>query len=392
MDFTVTDELADVRDQAIRWVRENVDPEWAETQHRTGDYHTPELHRRLARDGWLGAGWPAEYGGTGQSPALATAIHQEIAALGIHEDGWTTTDMVCKTLLHVGTDEQKRRFISAALTGDVVIVLGYTEPDCGSDVAAAKCRAERCGDGWLVNGQKMFTSTAHMATHVFLLSRTNFDVAKHAGLTLFLVPLDAPGVEIQPTYTVGGQRTNTTFYSDVRVPDEARVGEVDHGWDVMGVALVYERGGGGSGRTGPSLTDRVAGWCRNQMRADGTSVFDDPTVQHRLARIALESEVARLLGERVTWVASRGGLPGVEGSMAKLYGSEAKQRHYSAMQDILGAEAVLRHGAAEAPLAGEVDTAFRYAIVGTIYGGTSEIQREIIAQRRLGLPRSRPRG
>ncbi len=391
MEFTITDELADVRDEAVRWVAEHVDPEWADIQHRSGDYHTPELHQLLARDGWLGAGWPAEYGGRDRSPAQAAAIHQEIAALGIHEDGWSTTDMVCKTLLHVGTEEQKQRYISKALAGETVIVLGYTEPDSGSDVAAAKCRAERDGEDWVIHGQKMFTSTAHMATHVFLLTRTDFEAPKHAGLTLFMVPLDAPGVEIQPTHTVGGQRTNTTFYSEVRVPDDARIGEPGHGWDVMGVALVYERGGGGAGRTGPSLTDRVAGWCRGQITPEGTSLFDDPTVQQRLARIAIESEVARLLGLRVGWVAGQGGMPGVEGSMAKLYGSEAKQRHYSAMQDILGAEAVLTHGSPGAPLAGEVDTAFRYAIVGTIYGGTSEIQREIVAQRRLGLPRSRPK-
>jgi alkylation response protein AidB-like acyl-CoA dehydrogenase len=237
----------------------------------------------------------------------------------------------------------------------------------------------------------MFTSTAQSATHVFLLTRTNFEVPKHAGLTTFLVPLDGPGVEIQPMLTVGGQRTNATFYSDVRVPDSARVGDPERGWDVMGVALVYERGGGGSGRTGPTLTERVAEWCQTHRRPDGSRVFDDPTVQERLARIAIESEVARLLGQRVAWVSSTGGMPGVEGSMAKLYGSEAHQRHYSTLQDILGAEAVLTHQAAEAPLQGDVDSAFRYAIVGTIYGGTSEIQREIVAQRRLGLPRNRPK-
>ncbi len=391
MDFLVTDQFADVRQDAIRWVEQNVDPGWADIQHRSGDYHTAELHRRLARDGWLGAGWPEEYGGTTNSPALAAAIHEEIAALGIHEDGWSTTDMVCKTLLHVGSEEQKKHYVGGALAGEVVIVLGYTEPDSGSDIAAAKCRADRDGDTWRINGQKMFTSTAHLATHVFLLTRSDFAAAKHAGLTVFLVPLDASGVEIQPTHTVGGQRTNTTFYTDVRLPDTARVGETEHGWDVMGVALVYERGGSSGNGTGAGLADRVAGWCQEAERPDGTKVFDDPTVQERLARIAIESEVARLLGHRVGWVSSQGGMPGVEGSMAKLYNSEAKQRHYAAMQDILGAEAVLTHQAPGAVLAGAVDTAARYAIVGTIYGGTSEIQREIVAQRRLGLPRNRPR-
>ena len=349
------------------------------------------MHARLARDGWLAAGWPKQYGGSDNSPALAAAIHEEISAAGIHEDGWKTTVMVCRTLLEVGTEEQKEDIISASLQGEIVIVLGYTEPDSGSDVAAAKCRAERDGDSWVINGQKMFTSTAHLATHVFILTRTNFDVPKHAGLTMFLVPLDAHGVEIQPMHTVGGQRTNATFYSDVRVPDTMRVGEAEHGWDVMGVALVYERGGRSSGRNGPSLTERVAKWCQTATRADGTLLFDDPTVLERLGRIAVESEVTKLLELRVAWVGSVGGLPGVEGSMAKLYGSEAVQRHYSALMDILGPEGVLNGNDSEAPVHGEVESALRYAIVLTIYGGTSEIQREIIAQRRLGLPRNRPR-
>ena len=391
MDFEVTDEFADVRDEAVRWVQKNVDPEWAAHQHRTGDYHTPELYARLARDGWLAAGWPKQYGGSENSLALATAIHQEIAARGIHEDGWSTTDMVCKTLLHVGTEQQKAEFVAAAARGEVVIALGYTEPDSGSDVAAAKCRAERDGDSWVINGQKMFTSTAHLATHVFLLTRTNVDAPKHAGLTMFLVPLDAPGVEIRPMHTVGGQRTNATFYSDVRVPDSMRIGEVGHGWEAIKVALVYERGRGGGGPSGPSLTHRVAKWCQTATRDDGTAIFDDPTVLERLGRIAVESEVTKLLGKRVAWVASTGGLPSVEGSMAKLYGSESAQRHYSTLMDILGADGVLNGEDSDAPVHGEVEAALRYAIVGTIYGGTSEIQREIVAQQRLGLPRSRPR-
>jgi len=395
MDFLITDRFAEVRDQAVAWVRDNVDPAWADEQHRTGDFHTPELHRRLARDGWLGAGWPPEYGGTDRSADLADAIHEEIAALGIHEDGWVTTEMICRTLLHVGTEDQKRELISGAVRGEVLIVLGYTEPDCGSDMAAARCRARRDGDEWVIDGQKMFTSTAQLSTHVFLLTRSDFEAPKHAGLTTFLVPLDAPGVEIQPMLTVGGQRTNATFYSGVRVPDGTRVGQAEHGWDVMGVALVYERStSAGNWRAGPSIASRVAAWCRSTARPDGTpdvTLFDDPTVQERLARIAIEGEVSRLLDQRVAWVSANGGMPGVEGSMAKLYGSEAVQRHYSVLQDILGAEAVLGDGAPGAPLHGEVDVAFRYAIVGTIYAGTSEIQRDIIAQRRLGLPRNRPR-
>src|SRR6266496_282430 len=136
--------------------------------------------------------------------------------LGLHLDGWITTVMICRTILHTGTEEQKAAIVGGALAGEVLIVLGYTEPDSGSDVAAAKTKAERDGEEWLVNGQKMFTSTAHMASHVFMLTRSNTEVPKHKGLTTFLVPLGGPGVEIRAIHTLGGQRTNATFYSDVR--------------------------------------------------------------------------------------------------------------------------------------------------------------------------------
>jgi len=216
VDFSDVDKLAEYRQQARAWVERHVDPDWAEQQRVSGSYHTPELHALLAGQGWLGAGWPAEYGGTDNDPDLAAALFEEIDAAGLHMDGWITTTMICRTILHTGTEEQKRTIVGGALAGEVIIVLGYTEPDSGSDVAAAKTKAERDGDEWLINGQKMFTSTAHMASHVFMLTRSNTEVAKHKGLTTFLVPLDGPGVEIRAIHTLGGQRTNATFYSDVR--------------------------------------------------------------------------------------------------------------------------------------------------------------------------------
>jgi len=389
VDFSDVDKLAEYRQQAREWVDRHVAPDWAEQQRTSGSYHTPELHALLAGQGWLGAGWPAEYGGTANDPDLAAALFEEIDAAGLHMDGWITTTMICRTILHTGTEEQKRTIVGGALAGEVIIVLGYTEPDSGSDVAAAKTRAERDGEEWVINGQKMFTSTAHMASHVFMLTRSNTEVAKHKGLTTFLVPLDGPGVEIRAIHTLGGQRTNATFYSDVRVPDSARIGPVDGGWGVMHVALVFERSGGSGRRSGPTLAERVAQWARQARRDDGTRVYDDATVKERLARIAIEAEVSRLLGMRTAWVAASGALPGTEGSAAKLFSSESAQRQHWDLLDILGAEAVLRREAGDAPLGAAVDEAFRRGVVGTIYGGSTEIMREIVAERVLGLPRVR---
>ena len=390
MDFTVVDNLAEHRAFAAEWADRNIDPSWPDEQYRTGKYHTKPLHEKLAADGWLGAGWPEEYGGTGNDPGRARAIVEEVQSRGLHMDGWSTTQMICRTLLQVGTEEQKRDIIPRALAGEVIIVLGYTEPDSGSDAAAAKMRAVRDGDDWVIDGQKMFTSTADQSTHIFLLTRTNPDVPKHKGLTMFLVETSTPGIDMHPIHTLGGQLTNATFYSDVRVPDSTRVGGVDEGWSVMHVALVYERGGGGGGTGGPTLPERVARWAQSTSNEDGSPVYDDPAVRERLAWMATEQEVSRLLNMRTAWVAETGGLPGTEGSTAKLFSSEAAQRHHWDLLDILGPEAVLSPDAPGAPLEGMVEHSFRYGVVGTIYGGASEIMREIVAERTLGLPRNRP--
>jgi hypothetical protein len=392
VDFKDVDKLAEYRQGARDWVEKHVDPAWAEQQRTSGSYHTPELHAILAEQGWLGAGWPAEYGGTSNNPDMAAAVFQEIDAVGLHMDGWATTSMIANTLLHTATEEQKRTYVGGALRGEIIIVLGYTEPDSGSDAAAAKTRSHQDGDEWLISGQKMFTSTAHRGTHVFMLTRSNVDVPKHKGLTMFLVPLDNPGVEIRAVYTLGGQRTNATFYTDVRVPDSARIGPVDGGWGVMHVALVFERSGGGGGRrSGPSLAERVASWAQETRRDDGTLVYDDATVKERLARIAIDAEVSRLLGLRTAWVSATGGLPGTEGSAHKLFSAESAQRQHWDLLDILGAEAVLHREAGDAPLTAAVEEAWRRGVVGTIYGGSTEIMREIVAERVLGLPRVRSR-
>jgi alkylation response protein AidB-like acyl-CoA dehydrogenase len=329
-----------------------------------------------------------EYGGQGRDPFEMTAMRDELRMAGVPTDGLGQTIIVARTIRAVGTEEQKQQFLPPALAGETIFALGYTEPDSGSDVAAAKTRAIRDGDDWIIEGQKMFTTLAHEAAYVFLLTRTNPDVPKHRGLTMFLVPLDAPGVEIHPVHTMGGERTNATFYSGVRVPDSLRVGEVDGGWDVMTVALTFERGG-----FALSEADRVwqqtVDWASTTHRPDGTRVIDDPLVRERLAVMRMHDEVARLLALRCSHVAATGALPGVEGSMHKLFYAESMTADADELVDMLGVDGVLPHGDPEAPVDGWVEHLYRHAAVTTIYGGTSEVQRDIIASRGLGLPRNR---
>jgi alkylation response protein AidB-like acyl-CoA dehydrogenase len=388
MEFRLGERSDAFRAEVREFLREHFRPAMVERAHDSGTAHVWDLYRALGAQGWIAASWPEEYGGQGRDPFEMTAMRDELRLAGVPTDGLGQSVIVGRTIRAVGSEEQKQTFLPPFLAGEIIFALGYTEPDSGSDVAAAKTRAVRDGDDWIIDGQKMFTTLAHEAAYVFLLARTNPDVPKHRGLTMFLVPLDAPGVEIHPVHTMGGERTNATFYTGVRVPDAFRVGEVDGGWDVMTVALTFERGG-----FGLSEADRVwqqtVDWASTTRRADGTRVIDDPLVRERLANMRIDNEVARLLALRCSYVAASGGLPGVEGSMHKLWYAEAMTADASELVDMLGAEGTLAHGEGDAPVDGWVEHLYRHAAVTTIYGGTSEVQRGIIAERGLGLPRSR---
>ena len=387
--------MSNQAEPAQRWLAEHVPDldQIIEDQRVTGNFFTPELHRRLGASGWLGAGWPKEYGGTDNDVALAQAIDREMTRRGLQSEAWQTTKMIINTLLHLGTEEQKHSFVSGALKGEITIALGYTEPDSGSDAAAAKTRAERDGDEWVINGQKMFTTNAHLATHVFMLTRTNTEVPKHEGLTMLLVKLDAPGIEVQPVWTLGRHRTNATFYTDVRTPDANRVGDVDGGWRVMSAALVYERGGGvqethPDESPGHGLAVRVGRYVAGRSKLQGVEL--EPSVVERIARISIEEELSRLLSLAARWATRKQDMSGAANAGAKMFGAESRQRHAWALLDILGEEGVLERDAG-GPLGAAVEEFFRAGVVHTIAGGSSEICRGIVAERGLGLPRSRNR-
>ncbi len=386
MDFTLGDRSEAFRVEVREFLAEHVTPQVLARTHATGTVHDWDLHRALAAKGWLGAGWPVEYGGQGRDPWEMRVFVEECAAADAPTDGLSMT-MVANTLRVVGTEAQKLDILPRVLAGEVLISLGYSEPGAGSDVAAAATTATRDGDDWVVDGEKVFTSMAHEAQYVFLLTRTNHEVAKHRGLTMFLVPTDAPGLRVEPMWTLGAPgRTNRTFYDGVRVPDALRVGEIDGGWAVMNVALTFERGGT---MAAVRALDATVSWASRLRDAQTRAPIEDPDVRRRLARVAIDNELARLLSLRTTWVAAKGGLPGVEGSMAKLAASESVQRSTADLMDLLGADGVLDESEADAPAGGAVEYAWRKAAVATLYGGSSEIMRGIIAERHLGLPRTR---
>jgi alkylation response protein AidB-like acyl-CoA dehydrogenase len=386
MDFRLGEDSDAQRDQARRFLEEHLTDDIRRRMHATGVHHDWDFHRARVEHGMLAPGWPEEYGGQGRDTLEVLAIAEEFQSAGAPTYGGSTTLMVANVIRHMGTEEQKRTILPRALGGEMLIVLGFSEPESGSDVAAAQTRAVRDGDEWVINGQKMFTTNAQEADYVFLLTRTNTEVPKHKGLTTFLVPLRQPGVEIQPVSTVSGERTNLTFYSDVRVDDSLRIGEVDGGWEVMTVGLTYERAlpQGGDARR---LLRAMENWAVSTVDDAGRPMSEDADVRARLGRAAAEIEVSTLLARRCAWVQSSGVLPGVEGSMAKLFASEALTRQAADFMDMLGPDGIRADGDPGAVAGGIAEYSYRFALGTTTYGGTSEIQRNIIAQRGLGLPR-----
>ncbi|HLY81601.1 MAG TPA: acyl-CoA dehydrogenase family protein [Acidimicrobiales bacterium] len=383
MDFELDKATGAFRAEVRSFMRTHVTEDVLKQAHETGTMHNWDLHRALAARGWIALSWPVEYGGLGRDPVESAVFFEEANYAAAPLYGMNTTMVAARALLRSASEELKQAIIPKVLAGEIIICLGFSEPDSGSDVAAAKTRAVRDGGQWMVNGQKVFTSTAEECAYVFLLTRTNVDVAKHQGLTTFLVPMNSEGIEIAPIHTLG-ERTNMTFYRDVRVDDAWRVGEVDRGWDVMTGALSFERGGHGFHGHMIRVLEQATAALAPRSGAGRSS-----RAAEELGRFAAEVEVCRLLDHRTAWLAAQGGLAGVEGSMAKLYSSERYTAFCATALDLLGPEGLLQNGDDGAPAGGALEYAHRFATPTTVYGGSSEVQRSIIAERGLGLPRSR---
>jgi alkylation response protein AidB-like acyl-CoA dehydrogenase len=388
IDFRLGEGSDAVKAQIKGFLDAHVTPELVERVYRTGVSHDPDFTKALADAGWIAPGWPVEYGGQGLDPIEMLTVGEQLREYDAPTYGIGTTMMVSTVIRKAGTEEQKREILPKALSGEIVIVLGFTEPECGSDLAAVKTRAVPDGDEWVINGQKMFTTNAQAGDYVFILARTNTEVPKHEGLTMFLVPMHQPGVEVQAVYTLSGERTNITFYNDVRVSDDWRIGEVDKGWQTMAVALQAEHG---SGFASPlsRLLEAAESWAAEAVDDDGTGRMDDPVVRETLAWTAIDLEVSRLLQHRVAWMAESKLPMTTEGSMGKLYSSEALKRRAQEWVELVGPDGLRSYYDPTAPENGYLEHALRHSVGTTIYAGTSEIHRNMIAQRGLGLPRTR---
>jgi 3-oxocholest-4-en-26-oyl-CoA dehydrogenase alpha subunit len=351
---------------------------------------TPERRAFMAEvgeRGWLGLTWPEEYGGSGGDGVYEYLLNEALARRGAPQIG-KGVGIIGKTLIKHGSDKLKAEFLPKILRNEVEFAVGYSEPDAGSDAAAMQLKATRDGDGWRLNGQKTWTTSAHFAEWYWVGARTDPEAPKHHGITLFLVPLDDPGLTIRPIWTMGDERTNEVFFDDVFVHDDYVVGDVNKGFQYIAQALDLERFTMFTFSQIEEririLTDYVKGTAR-----DGELLKDDPVVRQRIAHLVTEGEVARVLGLRFVHQSLQGGdPPRSEASEYKLFATELSKRVADATMDIGGPGTQLRVGTDDAPMAGRAESTYRYTVIDTIGGGTSEVQKNIIATRKLGLPRN----
>jgi alkylation response protein AidB-like acyl-CoA dehydrogenase len=341
----------------------------------------------LGQQGWLGITWPKEYGGQEGDGVYEHLLNEALARRGGPQIG-KGVGIVGKTIIRHGSEKLKQEFLPKILKNEVEFAVGYSEPNAGSDAASMQLKATRDGDGWRLNGQKTWTTSAHFAEWYWVGARTDPDAPKHAGITLFLVPLDQPGITVKAIWTMGDERTNEVYLDDVWVSDDYVVGELNHGFQYISEALDLERF---TMFTFSPIAQRLDVLCDYVAHAerDGVPLRHDPVVRQRIAQLATEAEVARVLGLAFVNKSSKGGAaPTAEASAYKLYATELSKRLASASMDIGGPGAQLRVKTADAPMAGRAESTYRYTVIDTIGGGASEIQKNIIARRKLGLPKN----
>jgi hypothetical protein len=341
----------------------------------------------LGQQGWLGITWPKEYGGKEGDGVYEHLLNEALARRGGPQIG-KGVGIVGKTIIRHGSEKLKQEFLPKILKNEVEFAVGYSEPNAGSDAASMQLKATRDGDGWRLNGQKTWTTSAHFAEWYWVGARTDPDAPKHAGITLFLVPLDQPGITVKAIWTMGDERTNEVYLDDVWVSDDYVVGELNHGFQYISEALDLERF---TMFTFSPIAQRLDVLCDYVAHAerDGLPLRDDPVVRQRIAQLATQAEVARVLGLAFVNKSSKGGAaPTAEASAYKLYATELSKRLASASMDIGGPGAQLRVKTDDAPMAGRAESTYRYTVIDTIGGGASEIQKNIIARRKLGLPKN----
>lgn len=385
VEFDLGEDARAIREEIRAFFANNVTDEQRAKFHFSWEGHNPEIHKALVENNLAYLQLPKDVGGRGLSPYEVTAARD-----AFEEEHWNNpvagvSQMVSLIMHRFGTDELKADVLAKVMAGEAICSLGYSEPGCGSDVFAAQCKATQLDDGsWRIDGTKMWTSGANLTDYVLMLARTDPDAPKHKGLTMFIVPLRAEGVTVQAVHTFMDERTNITFYDNVRIPDSWRLGEINGGGRTMAASLELEHGGGFA-KVQRAMLENAVQLAREIKVAGGQKLIETPRAQARLARTYANVLASELIAYRANWTQVHGKGNGAFGPMAKMFSSELFITDSRDLLDLTAPHSLAkRKGAADA-----VNLAYRHAHGTTIYGGTSQVHRSMIAEKGLGLPRSR---
>jgi alkylation response protein AidB-like acyl-CoA dehydrogenase len=388
MHIAYTPEQERLRRELAAYFADLMTPERREALTAGGDYGSGEVYkevvRRMGADGWLAIGWPREYGGQARS-MLDQLIFLDEAAVAGAPVPFLTINTVGPTIMKFGTPEQRAHYLPKIAAGELHFAIGYSEPEAGTDLASLRTRAVRDGDDYVINGQKMWTSLISYADYVWLACRTDPDAPKHKGLSILIVPTDAPGFSWTPVRTVSGPTTSATYYEDVRVPATELVGEVNRGWPLITNQLNHERVALTSAAPIRQALHEVREWAQATKLPDGRRVIDQEWVQVHLARVHAKVEFLKLINWKIAWGVERGLNP-ADASATKVFGTEFATEAYRLLMEVLGPQAYVRAGSPGALLRGRVERMHRSALILTFGGGTNEVQRDIVAAVGLGMP------
>ncbi|HPG26697.1 MAG TPA: acyl-CoA dehydrogenase family protein [Myxococcota bacterium] len=388
MYIDLTPEQKTLRQTLRRYFEELMTPDVrAKVKGMEGGKLYRELVRKIGRDGWLGVGWPKEFGGGGMTMVEQMIFLEEQRRSGAPFP-FVTVSTVGPALIDHGSPEQKKEYLPRILAGECHFSIGYSEPNAGTDLASLQTLAVQDGDDWVINGTKMFTSGANDTDYIWLAARTDPKAPKHKGITIFIVPADSKGFSASLIHTVSGSATAMSYYENVRVPKENIVGGLHGGWKLITTQLNHERVGlAAFGSACYARTEKVMEWARDTETPEGGKMIDLPWVQHNLAEVFARIEAMKLMNWRMAAALETGFVNPADASAVKVYGTEVVLEVYRLLQEIIGPAALVAGGSPAAQINGEIEHESRLGTINTFGGGVNEIQREIVSMAGLRMPR-----
>ena len=395
MDFRFTEEEVAFKAEVHQWLKQEIPQRWTELD--PGIWEETEeswsisrqFQRKLGQKGWLAPAYPKEYGGLELSHMKRLMLAEELAynRAPISVEVEITVNWVAPTIILFGNERQKKEYGTRVAKGEIIFCIGYSEPNAGSDLAALQTRAVKVGDEYIINGQKIWCSYAHLADYCWLAVRTDPNVSKHKGISMFIVDMKTPGITVRPLINILNHHSfNEVFFDDVRIPRDNLVGQENNGWYQLVIALDIERSSIGTAAAQQRIIEELVRYAK-ETRRNGKPIANDPLLRNQLAEMAVENEILRMMCYRIAWMYTKGIHPSYESSMTMVFSSELMRRLANVGMHIMGHYGELDRDSKWAPLNARIMRMYLSSISIGVGGGSNEIQRNIIAMRGLGLPR-----